>query len=407
MCGHSADTEDKQVAEKITDKLAKELEAPERGNRITYDTDIKGFGLRVTAAGARSFILNYRNETGRERRYTIGTYPDWTVLAARTEAKELKKRIDRGEDPMGARHEARTALTVRDLTDRYAELHMPKKRPSSQAEDRAMIAKTILPRLGALKVVQVEHEDIQRLHHALKGTPYRANRIVALLSKMFSLAVKWKMREDNPAKGIERYAESTRKRYLSQQEIARLTAALSAYPGQTAANAIRLLLLTGARRGEALSATWDQFDLEVGIWTKLGSHTKQKTEHRIPLSAPALQLLSEMKATAKGEHVFPGRKPGGALAEINKAWNRIRTEADLADVRLHDLRHTYASILASGGISLPMIGALLGHTQPQTTARYVHLFDDPLREATERVGAAVTSAGKDGAEVVPLRHRGA
>ena len=391
------------MAKKITDKLVKEIEAPETSNRITYDTDIKGFGVRVTAASAKAFILNYR-AGGRERRYTIGAYPDWSVAAAREEAKELKRRINRGEDPMGERHSARAAPTVKDLAERYITDHLPKKRPSSQTDDKAMIDQIILPRLGKFKVADLRHADIDRLHREVtKRAPYRANRTAALLSKMFSLAIKWEMRPDNPAKGIERNHEEKRTRYLLGDELARLTAALAEHPEQTSANAVRLLLLTGARRGEVLSATWDQFDLEAGVWIKPSAHTKQKTEHRVPLSAPAMQLLSDMKEKAETDYVFPGKNPDVPLTDIKHFWAAICRKAEIKDCRIHDLRHTYASILASAGLSLPIIGALLGHTQPNTTARYSHLFDDPLRQATERVGAVVTAAGNGKtAEVVKL-----
>ena len=395
------------MAKKITDKLVKEIEAPETGNRITYDTDIKGFGVRVTAAGAKAFILNYR-AGGRERRYTIGAYPDWSVAAAREEAKDLKRRVDRGEDPMGERHSERGAPTVKDLADRYTEEHLPKKRPSSRQDDQAMIDQIILQRLGKFKVADLRHADIDRLHREVtKRAPYRANRTAALLSKMFSLAVKWEMRADNPAKGIERNHEEKRTRHLVSDELARLTAALADHPEQTSANAIRLLLLTGARRGEVLSATWDQFDIGAGVWIKPSAHTKQKTEHRVPLSAPAMQLLSDMKATAHGNCLFPGKSADQPLTEIKHFWAAICRKAGIKDCRIHDLRHTYASILASAGLSLPVIGALLGHTQPNTTARYSHLFDDPLRQATERVGAVVTAAGSGKtAEVVKLHDGG-
>jgi integrase len=396
------------MTEKIADKLVKELQAPKTGNRITYDTDIKGFGVRVTAAGAKAFILNYRT-SGRERRITIGAYPVWSVAAAREEAKQLKRQVDRGEDPMGQRHTNRAAPTVKDLTERYIDEHLPKKRPSSRRDDQVMIYQIVLPRMGKLKVADVRHTDVDRLHREItKRAPYRANRCAALLSKMFSLAIKWEMRPDNPAKGIERNQEQKRTRYLLGDELGRLTAALAEHPEQTSANAVRLLLLTGARRGEVLSATWDQFDLEAGVWTKPSAHTKQKSEHRVPLSAPAIQLLSDMKVTSTGICLFPGKNPDKPLTEIKHFWATICRKADIKDCRLHDLRHTYASILASAGLSLPIIGALLGHTQPNTTARYSHLFDDPLRQATERVGAVVTAAGNGKtAEVVNLRDDGA
>jgi len=275
---------------------------------------------------------------------------------------------------------------------------------------RSILRLYIRPELGKIKVADLRYADVERLHaRVAKTRPYRANRTVAVLSKMMALAVKWEMRTDNPARGIERAPEQKRERFLSPAEIARLADALAAAPEGRSANAIRLLMLTGARRGEVLSARWADFDLGAGVWLKPAATTKQKKEHRIPLSAPALALLVEMKeeiapVEAKGrvvEFLFEGR-PGKPLTEIKKTWASVCRKAGLSGVRIHDLRHTFASILASSGMSLPIIGALLGHTQAQTTARYAHLLDDPLRAATERVGALVTSARGNSAEVIPM-----
>ncbi len=174
----------------------------------------------------------------------------------------------------------------------------------------------------------------------------------------------------------------------------------------SAVNAIRLIALTGARKGEVLSATWDQFEIEAGIWTKPSSHTKTKKTHRVTLSPPAIELVSGMQESAQDvdQFLFPSRRsPTGHLKDLKRAWGRIMDLAEIENFRVHDLRHTFASILASGGASLIVIGRLLGHTQPATTARYAHLFDDPLRDAAGKVGAAYEAAksGKT-AEVVRL-----
>ena len=200
-------------------------------------------------------------------------------------------------------------------------------------------------------------------------------------------------RSDNPCKGIERNQEDKRARYLSGAELARLSAALAELADQQAANAVRLLLLTGARRGELLAAKWGDIDFAAGVWVKPGATTKQRTEHRVPLSAAAVQLLTEMRKQAAdhAEWIFPARG-GGHRAHINEAWIRLRKAADIPDVHLHDLRHTYASIAVSSGLSLPVIGALLGHATPVTTHRYSHLLDDVQRAATERVSAVITGA---------------
>ena len=376
---------------RLTESLVKSLRPPEQGNRITYDAELTGFGVRVTAKGAKAFILNYRSD-GRERRFTIGGYPEWSATAARTRAETLKRQIDLGDDPMGKRREERAALSISALCDLYIERHLPKKRPTSQRDDLSMINTIITPRLGTLKINAVRHSDIDALHRDLsKQAPFRANRVVALLSKMFALAIKWDLRSGNPAQGIERNPESPRSKYLDADELLRLAATLEHHPSQSVANAIRLLLLTGARRTEVLSATWTMFDLESGLWTKPKENVKQKREHRIPLSVPALSLLVELEASRKSHpnpspYLFPNRSGTGHIPDIKKGWAAIQRRANLPGFRLHDLRHTYASYLASSGYSLPIIGALLGHTQPQTTQRYSHLLDASLRTATDHAG---------------------
>lgn len=382
--------------------MVKALPAPDGGNKIHYDSEVKGFGCRVTAAGQKSFVLNYRTKAGRERRYTIGNAAHWTAKAAREEAKSLKLRIDRGEDPQGDLQGTRDAMTVTDLCDRFAEEHFRHLRPSTERDYRMLIRNRIEKPLGMRPVAEVAYSDIEALHRKISAeAPYLANRTVALLSKMFTLAVRWKWRADNPAKGIQRNQEVKRHRYLSGEELRRLTVALAAHDDIQAANIIRLLLLTGARRGEVQAARWDQFDLAAGVWTKPGATTKQKTEHRVPLSALARQLLVDLQADAHGPYVFPGSGGTGHRIEIKGDWARLCKAAGIEGVRLHDLRHTFASVLASAGLSLPVIGALLGHSQPATTARYAHLFDDPLRAATDRAAALITGQG-DSAAVIDI-----
>ena len=373
---------------KITDRLVRELASPTRGNKITYDTEVKGFGVRITAGDARSFILNYR-ANGIERRMTIGSYPDWSVTAAREQAKVLKREVDLGRDPMGQRHEDRTAPTVQDLWERYQIEHLPRKSPRSQADDRSMFRSYILPVLGRTKVKDVRPADIDALHRTIsEHHKVRANRVGEVLRKAFSLAVRWEWCLDNPCHGFHRNPEERRQRYLTPAELVRLATALDQHTQPTAANAIRLMMLTGARRGEVLSATWAMFDLDKGVWTKPSAHTKQRKEHRVPLSKSALDLLCQLKIATTGDYVFPGRD-GKPLTDVKRSWAALCKAAGLKDARLHDLRHTYASILASSGLSLPIIGALLGHTQTQTTARYSHLMDEVLRQATEQVAAAI------------------
>ena len=394
------------MADKLTQPMVTDLALPAQGNRIVYDTEVKGFGVRVTAKGTKAFVLNYRTRSGRERRYTIGSFPSWTVSAARKEAKRLKDEIRvNGLDPLKDIEADRSAPTVAELAARYIEEHLPSKRPSSQREDRAMIDGVVLPELKHFKVAEITFADVSSLHRKITkaGTPIRANRVLGLLSKMFSLAVLWQMRPDNPCKGVKRNDEEGRERYLDSDEIARLIKALAEHDDQEAANAIMLALLTGARRGELLRATWAQFDLAKAVWTKPSAHTKTKKTHRIPLSAQAVQLLKTMRETVAGSgelHLFPGSIKGKGRVDIRRPWEQVCFAAGLATkgkdgrifptIRFHDLRHSYASLLVSSGLSLPIIGRLLGHTQAQTTQRYAHLMDDPLREATNRVGRIVS-----------------
>lgn len=389
------------MRQRLTDTIIKALPSPASGNKIHYDAELPGFGIRVTAAGARAFVLNYRTTAGRERRITIGQYPTWKVAPAREEAKRLRREIDSGRDPLGEERAEREAPTVADLCRRYREEHLPKKRERSGLDDVRLIEREVLPRLARVKVADVTFSDVDRMHREMtrRGAPIRANRAVALCSKMFALAIRWGWRTDNPAKGIERNPEHKRERFLAGDEVARLTAALAEHRDQQAADIIRMLLLTGARRGEVLAMRWADLDLEAGVWVKPAATTKQKKLHRVPLSAPARQLLAGIPRT--GEHVFSTRD-GEHRREIKGSWAAICRAAKLEAVRVHDLRHSYASFLVSAGLSLPVIGALLGHTQAQTTARYAHLFDDPLRAATERVGAIVAPL-EGGGEVVPMK----
>lgn len=386
---------------KLSDKAIRSASIPQAGQRILWDSEVPGLGVRITAGGTRAFILDYRSQ-GRQRRYTIGAFPDWSISQARDEARRLKREVDLGNDPMGERHADREAPTVASLASRYISDYLPRKRPESARKDIENLNSLILPKLGKYKLEAVSHADIEALHREVsKHAPYRANRMAALLSKMWSLAIRWGMADTNPVKGLERNPEEKRERYLTPEEVARLTEALAQHPNQQSANIVRLLVLTGARKGEVLSMRWQDLDLQAGVWVKPSAHTKQKKNHRVPLSAPAIELLAGIRHDPESSYVFPGDVAGAPQRDIKRFWSTVCKHAGLEKVRPHDLRHTYASYLASSGASLPLIGALLGHTQPGTTHRYAHLMMDPLKQATDRVAAIVTGNGK--AEVVSLR----
>ncbi len=217
---------------KLTDAVVKRLPSPPSANKIFYDEDVPGFGVRITRAGARSFVLNYVTKAGRERRFTIGRFPDWGTATARAEAKELRKRVDRGEDPMGDVEASREAPTVSDLCQRFLAEHTSKKRPRTQVEHRDMIANFVLPAIGTKKVAEIAFTDIDALHRKItaRGTPTRANRTLSLMHKIFALAVRWRMRPDNPATGVERNEERRRNRYLSGEELGQTNGSIAGAP---------------------------------------------------------------------------------------------------------------------------------------------------------------------------------
>lgn len=373
---------------RLTDKFIRALKPPPTGNKVYTDSEVPGFGVRITKAGAISFVLDYRLDD-RNRRGTIGRWPDWNASAARDEAIDKRKLVSKNIDPFEERH----IETLEELKEDYLKLHARvKKSPGAAKKDEQILDRLIIPVLGKhTKIDKITTKKIEQLHIGLKDTPYQANRVLALLSKMFSLAVKWKSIPDNPCKGIEKFPEQPRERYLKKDELVRLVATLDAFEDRNIASAIALMMLTGCRKTEALTATWDQFDLEEGVWTKPSHHTKQKRTHRVPLNAAAVTLLQGI--THKDDtYLFPGRVEGQPLQDIKKAWETIRQAAEVPDLRMHDLRHSYASMLASSNLSLPIIGQLLGHTQAQTTKRYAHLLDEPLKEATDLVGNLIEDA---------------
>ncbi len=394
---------------KLTKKAVKDMKPAEEAY-IVWDTETKGFGVRVNPAskaspdGKKVFIVKYRVGKGRAaamRKPTIGTFGVFTVEQARDRAEKWLSEARLGHDPAQALKEASEAPSLDQMLDRYCEEHVDiHNRPGPANDIRRMLGRPkaddgtvtkgggIIPAtLLRKRAADVTRSDIADLHRKLKATRYRANRLLAALSKAFSLAVlQWRICSENPVKGIGRYQEDRRQRYLSPAELGRLTQAMAGHEDRQAVNAIKLAILTGARIGEVLSATWSQFDLTAGVWTKPGATTKQKTEHRAPLSPPAVALLQTITREAGTDYVFPGTGKTGHLTTIKKTWAALCQAAEIDGVRIHDLRHTFAATLASSGDSLLIIGALLGHTQPSTTARYAHLLDDPLRAATDRMG---------------------
>jgi integrase len=405
------------MPEKLTNELVKSIPPPAKGGTMLGDTEVTGFGVRINAGGKRSFVLNYWDSTGRECRYTIGSFPTWSVEAARDRAKELRRLIDAGHDPAGDKRERRTAPTIADLIERYVTDHLPTKAtgPYRKNDEIRMLAE-IERRLGKhSKVGDIHDNDIRALHAGITRDrgPIRANRILSVASKMFSMSLSSRAGENtpwrnalqgNPCKGVARNHEEGRERFFSQAELAQISDALATYRGE-AANAVRLIMLTGCRPNEALLAQWSQFADEAGYWVKPSSHVKQRRQHKLPLNPAALELVTKLREARKTSSpwLFQGDIPGQPLRSLFRVWEHVKRHTGIQG-RLYDLRHSFASVGAAGGLSLLIIGRLLGHSAPATTARYSHLADDALREATTRIGASITGGG--GANVTPMPAKG-
>lgn len=380
---------------KLTKRFVESI-VPDPQKPLKYwDDEVRRFGVVVLPSGRRTYCIEYRNDNHIQKRVKIGVHGQITPEEARNLAKIQLGKVAYGKDLAEITKQARNLPTFTHLANDYIERHGPKKRVSSLKEDERLLKNTILPIFGSMKVESIDKRTIEMLHLRLSDTPYKANHVLALLSKMFSLAESWGWRVGNPVRGIQKYQEEKRDRWLNEEEIQHLWAVLDKYPKHLTAYIFKFLLLTGARKSEAMQATWDQFDLEKGIWTKPSHLTKQKKKEYLPLSDQALSVLQEVKKLSSNSiYLFPGRVEGQPIKEIKTFWKSVLKAANLANVRIHDLRHTHASHLVSSGLSLSIVGKLLGHTQASTTQRYAHLADEPLRQAAELFSTKVKAANK-------------
>ena len=396
---------------KLNEKLLRDLEPKPGLSYQVFDAEVIGFAARVQASGARTFTIDYRTG-GRQRRMTIGRWPDWSVTAARERAKELRRAIDEGRDPLALKAEFREAPRVKDMIERYIAEHVPRLARNNGSDQISMLRKLVEPVWGNLLVTEITKSDVAKFLDLVaegrprpsktrpnnrarklqghKPTPIRANRMGEMLRKMFTLAMEWEWRSDNPAQGFFRRIETARERFLSPEELTRLAAALDAAEDQRAAGIIRMCMLTGARVGEVRTARFEQFNLDYAIWSKPAATTKQRKIHRVPISQDVVTIVRQRALVVPSGNpwLFPSDTAiGKPVHDVRRFWAMIQRDAELPDVRIHDLRHTFASLLVSGGASLEIIGRLLGHSQMQTTQRYAHLMESPLRASVDTVAS--------------------
>ena len=359
-----------------------------RTDTVYWDGELTGFGLRVRRSGRKSYIVQTRI-AGKLCWFTIGPHGPLNPDQARARALEILASAKKGIDPRDADARREAEPSMADLGRRFLEEYVPVHcKPSTQEEYRRSVRLFVDPMIGELRVPEVQRKDIAALHHGLRDKPYQANRTLGVLSKMFSLAEVWGWRPDgtNPCRHVKRYKEHKRERFLSPEETERLGQVLREAEEEmpSAVAAFRLLLLTGCRMSEIRDLRWDY------VKDDCIELPDAKTGGRVvPLGPEARAVLSAIPRDEDNPWVIAGRLPGSHLTDLQRPWRRIRKQAGLEDVRIHDLRHSFASRALALGESLTMIGKLLGHTQVQTTARYAHLARDSIQTAAARITGSI------------------
>lgn len=361
---------------------------------VIWDDRVAGFGARRQKK-AVSYIVKTRLN-GRQKIITIGRHgAPWTPEEARKEARQILAKVAAGIDPVEEKRRARARQSVDAIWAMFDAEHIDKLKPNTSREYRRLFAQFISPHMGKMALADVTHDDVAALHRKLKDRSRTANLCLAVISKFMNWAEAKGLRpqHSNPVRGIKKYPENRRERFLSEEELRRLADSLQQELEERhniyVVAAIRLLIFTGARLNEILTLRWEHVDLERGLLLLPDSKTGRKV---IVLSAQARAVLEQLPRQRGNPYVICGAKPGRRLVNLQKPWRRIRARSGLEDVRLHDLRHTFASLAARQGGSLPMIGALLGHTQSQTTQRYAHLIADDLRQLADNVGRELGEA---------------
>ena len=387
---------------KISNRTVEGLVASER-DVVFWDAELQGFGVRVYPSGAKVYVVQTR-QGGRSRRVSVGRHGVISASHARRRAALIIARLKAGEEPLPPRSRPANELrvTVAELGERFLREYVEVRcKPWTVTTYRGALDLWILPALGRMQVGAVTHAHVSALHYRLRDIPYRANQVVAILNRMFSLAEVWGLRREgaHPCRSIRKYREFHRERFLSEEEFRRLGRVLNEVEagtgtkrarslGVSVAAAIRLLILTGCRRNEILTLKWEDVDLGAHELKLRDSKTGPRV---VPLPPAAVAVLSALPRVPGNPWVISGARQGGRLSNLNDHWLRVREMAQLEGVRLHDLRHSFASRALALGESLSTIARLLGHGQVTTTARYAHLARDAVKASTSRVGADIAA----------------
>jgi integrase len=362
---------------------------PREKEYTVWDKKITGFAVKVTPAGRKVYFYRYRIVSGRQRKFTIGVHGQLTLQQARDIAWGKLLEVKQGMDPMSGKDKYKIALTVAELCDRYVEEYAKMyKKPNSALEDKNLIERHIKPDLGRHFVCDVSRKEVAKFHADRSATPYNANRLRSLISKMFALAEEWELRKEgtNPVKYVKKYREYSRERYLTKSEMENLSKALQECDDDHNlyhVALIRLLLLTGARCGEIQKAKWEWIDFDQKLLLLPDSKTGKRV---IFVNAPMMAILHQLPRRKGNPHILAGYKEDSAIGYPTELWNTVKVKVGLTNFRIHDLRHSYATICNQLGFSESMIGALLGHKgQTSITKRYIHHVDSFTREAAEKV----------------------
>ena len=397
---------------RITKRMVDSLRA-DGTDYVLWDCDLPGFGVRVRPSGARSYIVHYRAGRGRkasQRKYTLGAVSKLTPDEARKLAKQTIGDVAKDDDPAAARTRKRREMIVREVAGLYLSQHVkPHNKPSWAAEIELILNKRILPEFGARRIGDVTRADIKRWHARMAGSPYRANRCLAVLRKMLSLAHRdWEMRDDNPAIGVKPYPEKRRERFFSPDELKAIGAWLAS-ADRTKADApfvlvTRLMLLTGMRLGEVAGLRWSDVDLPGNV---IRLPDAKAGARPVPLNSHAVAFLANAKH--RGEYVC-GLAAGAEMMtrfDFHAFWKRLVAGAGLTNARPHDCRHTVATLGAMAGGTAFTLRDLLGHKTVAITSGYVARTVEPIRSLSEsignRIGAALMSANEQDGEVVEFR----